>query len=90
MVGENQNSAKPKNDGNKCRAEKLADRVRKIVTTVDTIERAAGIVNQIEKTLLEFILCVKGFDHAQAAECLVYLCENLRILLLPMLRSTLE
>jgi 3-oxoacyl-[acyl-carrier protein] reductase len=38
----------------------------------------------------EFALCIKCLDHTQAAQCLIYLSENLGILLLSFGRSTFQ
>ena len=64
--------------------------MRQIVATIDTVESGTSSIDEQEETLDEFRFCIEGFDHTQATERLVYLRQNLSVLLLSFGGSSFE
>ena len=47
--------------------------MRKIIATIDTIERSTSSVDEIKETMSEFTFCIEGLHYTQTTQCLIYL-----------------
>ena len=90
MLAEDKHTAKPENDGYQRRAQELRNGVGEVVTAVDTVEGAACVIDEVGKARAQFVFRVEGFHHAQSSQRLLYLSQDFCVLLLTMLRCTLE
>ena len=90
MIAEDQQSSEPEDHSYERRSEELREGVRQIIAAVDAVEGSACSVNKRRKAYAQFALGVESFDDPQAEEGLVDSREDLRVLLLSLLRCTFE
>ena len=90
VIGEDEQSTEPEDDRYQRCAQKLRERMGKVVPAVDTVEGRAGGIDEALEPRAQLMLSIKALHDTQSQEGLVDGREYLCVLLLPFGRSTFE